>query len=166
MELSDKWTLWFHSLTDKNWLDNSYIKLYEIETIGDFWTVFNNFGYIHEGMFFLMRKHIFPLWEKPENIDGGTWSVSVPKLIASDIMLELSMALLGETLVDNMNMMSEINGISITPKYNSSVIKIWNKTSENSNKFVFNNDFKINWSDFFYKENRQRINNIKKPKDF
>ena len=42
--LEDKWVLWYHSYTDKDWTINSYKQLYTIETIQDFWKLFSNWN--------------------------------------------------------------------------------------------------------------------------
>ena len=34
--LNSKWTLWCHSLTNKNWDKESYNKIYEIENLYDY----------------------------------------------------------------------------------------------------------------------------------
>ena len=32
----NKWTLWFHSITNKNWDNKSYIKVLELKTLFDY----------------------------------------------------------------------------------------------------------------------------------
>ena len=38
-QLSEKWIIWYHHVNDNNWLEENYTKLYEIETIEDFWKI-------------------------------------------------------------------------------------------------------------------------------
>jgi len=69
-----------------------------------------------------MKEDIFPLWEKPENLSGGTWSLQINRNSAERIWTHLTTLIIGRTLCENMD---NINGISIRPKFKYSVIKIW-----------------------------------------
>ena len=42
--LNDTWVLWSHELHDNNWTLESYTNIYEFNTIGDFWRLYNNFN--------------------------------------------------------------------------------------------------------------------------
>mgnify|MGYP003351864353 CR=1 FL=1 len=53
----------------------------EINTVEDFIGLFNNFNSFIKGMFFFMRKDIFPQWEDENNINGGYWSYKIGKNI-------------------------------------------------------------------------------------
>lgn len=141
MELNDNWVLWYHSLRQKDWSKNSYIKCGEISTISDMWSYLNNLHKFKYGIFFFMRKGIFPKWEEPENINGGAWSLSISDYNCKNTWVEFVMSLCGETLTTNMEY---INGLSISPKGRYSIIKIWMKNNENKD-IKFSNDFKINW---------------------
>ena len=40
-KLNNNWVFWFHDPTDNNWDITSYKKIYEMETIHDFWSLYN-----------------------------------------------------------------------------------------------------------------------------
>jgi len=64
--LNSKWILWSHDLYDNNWSINSYDKIFEFNTINDFWKLYNNFnllGGLNKKNYFLMREGIMPIWE-------------------------------------------------------------------------------------------------------
>ena len=141
-KLNDTWTIWYHSLRNKNWSKSSYINCGELKTIKDLWSYLNNVHDLKQGMFFLMRKGIFPKWEEPENVKGGAWSLSISEHKCKKIWIEFVMAICGETLIKDD--MSEINGLSISPKGKYSIIKIWNRDYKKTT-VVFSKEFDINW---------------------
>ena len=124
--LSDTYTLWFHHVNDNNWSEESYIKLMEICSLKDLWEIRNSLPNVTSGMFFLMRDTISPRWEDINNIDGGYWTFRVMKKDSSEVWYNLMSALVGNTLTKDSANYQEINGISISPKINNAIIKIWN----------------------------------------
>ena len=73
MELNDKWIIWSHVLTDTNWDNNSYKKIFEINNIFDLKIVndtINEDFFIHN-MIFIMKDGIFPTWEDKNNCNGS-----------------------------------------------------------------------------------------------
>ena len=141
--LNSFWTLWYHALDEKKWDLSSYQKLAIIKSREEFWSVFNNLN-MKTGMLFLMRKNIPPLWESSENINGGAWSfmVSSNKPI-ENIFYHLASGILGESIIDKPTHMNQINGLSITPKSDSFILKIWTSISHSEN-ITFNSSYFIN----------------------
>ena len=131
--LKDNWVLWFHDPKDLDWSIDSYNKLWTINTIEDFWILHKVLDErkIQEGMFFLMKNDIKPLWENDDNINGGCWSYKISKRDIYNSWVELAMALTNEKILKNENN-SNINGISISPKKSFCILKIWNKNSSES----------------------------------
>ena len=131
--LNNKWVLWFHDPKDQDWSLYSYKKIWEIKTIEDFWILHKVLDYkkIQEGMFFLMKNDIKPLWENEENVDGGCWSYKINKREIYQSWIELSMALCNEKILKS-EKNDDINGISISPKKSFCILKIWNTDSNNS----------------------------------
>lgn len=128
--LNDTWVLWYHSLSDKEWTKDTYTKITEINSLEKFFMTYNSFKTFNKGMFFLMRKDIFPQWEDESNINGGYWSFKIPKLISDEAWFNLSSCCIGECLTKVVDDMDDINGISFSPKINNCIIKILNKSSE------------------------------------
>lgn len=137
-KLHTPWVLWFHSLDDTNWTKDTYTKVAEINSIEEFLGVYQDFDTFTKGMFFLMRKDIFPQWEDESNIKGGYWSYKIGKLVAEKAWFELSCACIGECLTKKSEDMFNINGISYSPKINNVIIKILNRHSELNNSFILN----------------------------
>lgn len=128
--LHDTWTMYYHSQDDKNWALDSYkIIQKNIGTVED--AVFIS-KVVHENllktcMFFVMRSNITPLWEDPKNRNGGCFSFKVLFRFIYGVWSHLHYAIVGETIFSNRQHHSLVNGITISPKKNFCIIKIWLK---------------------------------------
>ena len=92
------------------------------------------------GMFFLMKDDIPPIWETGKNIGGGMWTFKVSKKSLDKIWIDLIAFTLGNTLTKNPDDMEHINGISISPKINNCIVKIWNDDNKSRDTSIFNPD--------------------------
>jgi len=133
-KLNSNWKFWFHDPLDNNWKLESYKDIYTIDSIESYWKLYSflNNKIIENSMLFLMRDTIEPLWEHQENIKGGCWSLKIPKGNIFDIWNDISIALLSES-ISNQDTIN-INGISISPKKNFCIIKIWTNKNINNIK--------------------------------
>ena len=140
-KVSDSWKLWYHSIKDTNWEKSSYQDLIDIENLFDLKFVKDNFKQNHyqNGMFFLMKKDIFPNWEDPSNRMGGCMSFKVKSSNILEEWNELLLRCITTNIMSNNNDL--INGISISPKREFNIVKIW--FSENKES-----DFKQNYNEF------------------
>ena len=146
-KLNTKWILWFHSIRN-NWTIKGYEKLLKITYLEEFLLFLNNYnelGGINNNHYFLMRKNILPIWEDPQNINGGCISIRLEIYKVEEIWNKLCMYIIGETIPDS----TDINGISICIKNpNYSIIQLWlNNKNSNILNFISKN---IN-SNYIYK---------------
>ena len=127
---SNRWSLWFHKINDKSWTLDSYKKIADIDSIEKYKYYYSKIESFVSGMFFLMKNDIIPLWEDKNNINGGIVTYKVPKKLVLNIWEELTMAIIGNSLTEKIEDHKFVNGISISPKINNCIIKIWiNKSS-------------------------------------
>lgn len=134
--LKQDWVLWNHGLHDKSWTNDSYRDLYSIKNLFDVKTILDNLSveYLKNSMFFFMKTGIFPTWEDHHNRNGYNISYKVPLN-----HLEKSWNnLLFKVLTDNDK---NINGISISPKKEFNIIKLWVNSNDRN---IFNLDRYIN----------------------
>ena len=158
--LNDIWTLYFHDPGDSNWNTTSYIVLGSINSVTDFWNHSKNLkDHVNQGMFFLMREYVFPMWDEKENIEGGCLSIKVLKENIEVFWEDLCMKILGETLLkeDFRHKWNVVNGISTSPKKHFCIIKIWLKDETLCSKDFFN--ILPSYGDIIYKSNRENITN-------
>lgn len=137
--LNENWVLWFHAPKDENWDLESYKKIMTIETIEDYWKchLLLTERMAPEGMFFLMKDGIDPIWENTENKNGGCWSFKFNKKNVYNDWIRLSSLIVSENITKT-NSNEEINGISISPKKSFCIVKIWNKNKDNSSLKLLN----------------------------
>jgi hypothetical protein len=137
--LNDLWSFYFHDPYDVKWDIKSFELIANIASVDDFIKIFNIYkNIINYGMFFIMREHILPLWEDENNINGGCLSYKLFKDEITDKFFNICCLLLGETLGKENNIIENINGISISPKKNYYILRIWIKDSKFSDKENYN----------------------------
>jgi len=126
-ELSDAWIIWAHLPHDTDWSLKSYMKIYEFNTVEQAITIAETLPpvLVTNCMLFLMRKGINPIWEDERNRNGGCFSYKIPNKDVPDAWKQLSYSMVGETMSDNKKLLPHINGITISPKKNFCIIKIW-----------------------------------------
>jgi hypothetical protein len=128
--LVTEYVLWVHSINENDWSINGYKQLCTIKTVSDFWKLFNNIHKLNfkNNNFYFMKPKIEPIWEDENNRHGGICSFRIELDHALKVYELLCIFLVCEKLVVNID---DINGISITPKNNWAIIKIWNKDKTN-----------------------------------
>ncbi len=121
-----EYILWVHATNDNDWSINGYKRLYTIKNVSDFWKLFNNIHKLNfkNNNFFFMKPNVEPIWEDESNRHGGICSLRIELDFALKVYELLCIFLACEKLVVDI---SDINGISITPKNGWAIIKIWNK---------------------------------------
>ena len=136
-QLNQKWILWYHSINDNRWGKDSYQKIYEINNLFDYQYIIDTFKQDHyqNGMFFCMKDNIFPNWEDPDNREGGCLSFKVPSRDIINEWNNLLLRCINESILTKDN--DEINGISISPKKEFNIIKIWFKNDSFDYKKYF-----------------------------
>lgn len=134
--LNDVWTFYFHDPNDTNWNFDSYVRMKNISSVEEFWSIHNQIKpKIHLGMFFLMREFVFPCWDDEHNRDGGCLSMKVLKQDMPKVWEDICVKLLGETVLAESKRKSfwnAVNGISTSPKKHFCIIKIWLKNNDHT----------------------------------
>jgi translation initiation factor 4E len=153
--LKSKWVLWFHKVDDENWKEDSYIKVFDIETYEDILFVIQEIPNITSGMFFLMKKGIFPTYEDPENQNGGYWSLRITKKDSYDMWQKLLYYICVDRITKDDKKNEQINGFTISPKINNCIFKIWTKNYKTMKGDNLRGDIEgINPADTFYLQHR------------
>lgn len=119
--LLHKWTLWFHYKKDTCWDMSSYQNLCSVEDLVPFCQLLKLGFEFDRGAFFMMRDSILPIWEDDRNRGGTIWSFRVSAAHVPQVWQELCIRVIGETLTTH----SCINGMSVHPKQQCYLIKIW-----------------------------------------
>lgn len=131
--LVDKWSLTYHLPANNNWDISSYIVIMgDIDTAQKVIAINEvlHDNIIKNCMLFIMRSGIDPMWEHPKNSKGGCFSYKVINKQVPNVWRTLMYLLCGESLVVDKKYNQYINGITISPKKNFCIIKIWLSTIE------------------------------------
>ena len=131
-ELLNNWTCWIHLQNDENWDISSYKKISQFNTLENAIILIENISFkiLTQSMVFLMRENIFPIWENPDNIKGGSFSYKISNCLIENVWKKLCYHLIGNTLYNDEEILKNINGISISPKKNFCIVKFWLKDLE------------------------------------
>tara|TARA_B110000285_G_scaffold215195_1_gene261329 strand:+ start:374 stop:859 length:486 start_codon:yes stop_codon:yes gene_type:complete len=153
LDLTNEWELWFHSINDNKWGKQSYNKLFNLNNLYDANLILDTFKQNHyqNGMFFIMKKDIFPNWEDPSNRMGGCLSFKISSTnVISEWKNIFLKCILDELLKDNND---KINGLSISPKKEFNIIKIWfSESIDYKNEFIDTPGSEVILSNSLYKK--------------
>ncbi len=131
-ETNDKWDLYYHLPTNKDWSLSSYCTIAkEIDSIEKVIKINEQMTdiIIKNCMLFVMKEKITPMWEDPNNRDGGCFSYKISNRYVGDVWKTLFYLLLGNNICTNPTHNQFVNGITISPKKNFCILKIWLSTS-------------------------------------
>ena len=131
--LNDKWDLYCHLPSDSKWDLASYTvilgDIHSAEQVIEINKAIPD-EIIANSMLFVMRSGITPMWEDKRNRSGGCFSYKILNKQVAEIWRQLFYLCCGETLTSKREQHRHINGITISPKKNFCIVKIWLDTIE------------------------------------
>jgi hypothetical protein len=124
--LTDSWVLWAHLPQETSWSMDSYISIMTIQYVEEMISLIHTLPekLIVDCMFFLMKENITPTWEDERNKSGGCFSYKITHRIP-EVWKNVSYSLIGNTLTTDTSFHKDITGISISPKKNFCILKVW-----------------------------------------
>jgi len=143
-KLSDRWTIWAHLPHDTDWSVKSYRKIYTVNTVEETIAIVETLPevLVKNCMLFIMREGISPVWEDPQNRNGGCFSYKIANKFVYDVWKEMSYVLTGETISSDISFSKSVTGITISPKKNFCIIKIWMRDCKNQNPNIVSAELK------------------------
>lgn len=143
-KLSDSWTLWAHLPHNTDWSIKSYIPISTFTTVEETIGVTETLPpiLIENCMLFMMREGVKPTWEDPKNRNGGCFSYKVSNKQVHKVWKDLTYAVVGSSISKNMSFVNCVTGITISPKKNFCIIKIWMTDCSNQNPGIVTADVK------------------------
>lgn len=128
-KLQYTWILWYHDPDSKDYSFESYVKVADIQTPQQFWTVVDSISKEawESGMFFFMRHGFKPLWDSPENENGGAWSKKIESINSHATFVDLMVHCIANDLL--IHRKETLVGVTISPKGPFSIVKVWNSTT-------------------------------------
>jgi hypothetical protein len=134
-KLSDKWTLWAHLPHNTDWSLKSYIPISTFSTVEETIAVTETLPpqLVENCMLFMMKEGITPTWEDKRNRDGGCFSYKVVNKNVSKAWSDLIYRIVGCSISNNAAFVKSVTGITISPKKNFCIIKIWMTNCDHQN---------------------------------
>jgi hypothetical protein len=142
--LTDRWTLWAHLPHNTDWSIKSYIQIYTFASVEETISVTETLPpvLVENCMLFLMKEGIKPTWEDPKNRNGGCFSYKVSNKNVAKIWKELTYVTVGGSISNRDTYVNKVTGITISPKKNFCIIKIWMSDCSNQDPGVVTSDLK------------------------
>jgi len=130
-KLLDKWNVYYHLPQNNNWDLASYIKIMGDIDCAEKVSALSSA--VHENivkncMLFIMREGIEPRWEDPRIRNGGCFSYKISNKYVFEVWNSLFKLLCDEALTTTSEHSKYVNGITISPKKNFCIVKIWFST--------------------------------------
>jgi hypothetical protein len=143
-KLRGRWTLWAHLPHNTDWSIKSYIPIFTFTTIEDSVAVTETIppAMVENCMLFIMREGVLPMWEDPKNRNGGCFSYKVLNKNVYKVWKELTYVVVGGSISNKESFVSCVTGITISPKKNFCIIKIWMTDCNHQNPAIVTADVK------------------------
>ena len=142
--LKYKWNLWAHLPQDADWTLKSYKKIIQFKHVEETIAITESLpeGLVKNCMLFVMKDGISPMWEDPKNRNGGCFSYKVSNKNVYEVWRDLTFVLVGESISSNLPFVNSVTGITISPKKNFCIVKIWMTNCDHQNPQVVTADVK------------------------
>jgi hypothetical protein len=142
--LNNKWNLWAHLPQDPDWTVSSYKKIYKFTNVEETIAITESLpeSLLKNCMLFIMKDGISPMWEDPKNRNGGCFSYKISNKNVTEVWCNLTYLLVGESISKNSPFVNNVTGITISPKKNFCIVKIWLCNCEHQNPTVVSNEIK------------------------
>jgi len=140
VSLENTWSFWHDKYLGPGQSVEEYEaslhKLCTFSTIQDFWKNFNNLPPVDKlktkSSFHMMKAGIRPIWEDPENANGGFWATRVKKEDTAFAWKELVLAAIGEQFGPVLSNDDDICGVSVSVRQFDNVIEVWNSNASSN----------------------------------
>jgi len=141
--LQYRWVLWYCKQDrTKDW-EECLKEVATFDTVEDFWALYNHIqlasGLSWGSDYYLFKEGIRPMWEDPNNIEGGRWLIQVDKARRNELIdhywLELLMAVVGEQFDD---CGENVCGVVVNIRQKGDKVSLWTRdaTKEELNRKI------------------------------
>lgn len=140
-KLNNSWDTYVHFQDEPNWDYSSYLLVDKSSSLNEIIYILNEIDsfILEKILFFIMKDNIKPLWEDIQNSNGGCFSFKVFNKNFEETWKKVVYSLIGNTLTIDEKNNSIINGLSLSPKKNFFILKIWTNSCEYKCPSIFIN---------------------------
>ncbi|XP_031621723.1 eukaryotic translation initiation factor 4E-like [Contarinia nasturtii] len=148
--LNSKWTLWYYLPDDKKTWEENQNKIHTVTTIEDFWSFITHIKQPSELIggvdYSFFKNNIRPMWESPQNVNGGRLTVTNtsktrndPRAAGiNDIWLDVLLFLIGE----NFEYTDDVCGVVLNVRKYGFKIAVWTSHHEENKIRAIGNSIK------------------------
>ncbi|KAI4087449.1 MAG: hypothetical protein LQ344_006785 [Seirophora lacunosa] len=132
---SDPTTTTTPSSSLNSYEDRLTTMLENITTIKTFWECVNGFPLQNVKMkdsVHFFKRGVRPVWEDARNVEGGAWTFRVAKAVSRDFWIEVLLMAVGEQFSEVLGKGDDICGISLSRRFTSDLIQVWNRRGQAS----------------------------------
>lgn len=142
--LSNNWTLWAHLPHNTDWTLKSYIPISTFTNVEEAIGVTETLPpvLVENCMLFMMKEGVKPIWEDPNNRNGGSFSYKVLNKNVYKVWKDLTYVVVGSSISKQQNFVNCVTGITISPKKSFCIIKIWMADCNHQNPGIVTADVK------------------------
>jgi len=143
-QLKCKWNLLAHLPQDPDWTVKSYKKICQFKTVEETIGITETLpaDLIKNCMLFIMRDGITPMWEDPKNRNGGCFSYKVSNKNVFEVWRDITYVLVGDTIGSNSTFVNCVTGITVSPKKNFCIVKIWTTNCDHQNPQIVTSEIR------------------------
>jgi len=127
-KLGARWDMYYHLPHNPSWELSSYKHIFlGIDSMEQVILLNHTIpeNIIKSCMLFVMRDGITPMWEDPKNRNGGCFSFKISNKNVFEVWKKVYYSLVGGNLFKSRDLEQKINGITVSPKKNFCILKIW-----------------------------------------
>lgn len=140
-QLMNHWDIYCHLPNSDDWSLGGYIKVYDKLSIAEHAIALCECipdNLIRYCMLFVMRHGVSPMWEDPRNKNGGKFSFKIVNKNVPEIWTAVFLALVGANLCRQPQHYANVMGVTISPKKNFCILKIWMTDCSLQDVTIFN----------------------------
>ncbi len=143
-KLNCNWTIWAHLPHDTDWSIQSYKNIYTMKSVEECIAIMETVPdvLVKNCMLFIMKEGVKPIWEDPKNRSGGCFSYKIVNKNVYEVWRDLAYVVMGGSVSKSQNFVSNVTGITISPKKNFCIIKIWMSNCSNQDPTIVSTDVK------------------------
>jgi len=141
--LQYRWVLWYCKQDRTKPWEECLKEVATFDTVEDFWALYNHIqlasGLSWGSDYYLFKEGIRPMWEDPNNIEGGRWLIQVDKARRNELLdhywLELLMAVVGEQFEE---CGENVCGVVVNIRQKGDKVSLWTRdaTKEEMNRKI------------------------------
>ncbi|EEP78522.1 hypothetical protein UREG_03368 [Uncinocarpus reesii 1704] len=131
-----RWVVWHEKHVESaNYHDRLYLLHEDVADIATFYRIYNNYPWekvrLRDSVH-IFRKGTKPIWEDPENVNGGCWTFQVPKAKSQSFFHELAiLCMANELQAAVQGEHDHVLGVSTSVRFKTHLISVWNKSGRN-----------------------------------